>query len=92
MNKKKKIANKKHRKSQQRLKKLKVISLSKMKKKVVATKSVEDKVENSKVSEKSSEQSAVKKKSADKKKTKTTLKYSSSEVECNSTARYRLIL
>ena len=55
MNKKKKIANKKHRKSQQRLKKLKVISLSKMKKKVVATKSVEDKVEDSKVSEKSSE-------------------------------------
>ena len=33
MNKKKKIANKKHRKSQQRLKNLKVISLSKMKKK-----------------------------------------------------------
>ena len=36
MNKKKKIANKKHRKSQQRFKKLKAISLSKMKKKVIA--------------------------------------------------------
>ena len=46
MNKKKKIANKKHRKSQQRFKKLKAISLSKMKKKVVATKKVEEKSVN----------------------------------------------
>ena len=43
MNKKKKTANKKHRKTRQRLKQLKIVSLSKMKKKAapkVATKNV----------------------------------------------------
>ena len=42
MNKKKKIANKKHRKTRQRLKQIKVVSLSKMKKKVAPKKDVSD--------------------------------------------------
>ena len=63
MNKKKKIANKKHRKSQQRFKKLKAISLSKMKKKVVATKKVEEKSVNE-ITEESTPKTSTKKSTA----------------------------
>jgi hypothetical protein len=74
MNKKKKIANKKHRKTRQRLKQLNVVSLSKMKKKAVPAKKIDDNAVNG--AEKETTNKPVSKKIAAKKTTakKTTAK------------------
>ena len=72
MNKKKKIANKKHRKTRERLKQLKVISLSKMKKKVAPKKDVSDIAEKEVAAKTTTKKTTTKKTAAKKTATKKT--------------------